>query len=103
MRTHHLLVCFGRGVFYLAVIAAFLFERAVVGLLGALGVVFPLGWFGEASTLTVVFFEYVGDGGEADVVLLDQFGHPHLLNIVKPCHHILNLNNKFPTSSLIFR
>lgn len=50
-----------------------------------------------------VAFEYVGDGGEANVVFLDEFGHLDLLDVVQSRHQIFYLDKVILTSSLILR
>ncbi len=62
-----------------------------------------IGGPGESFSISIVTFEYVGDGGEADVVFLDQFGHLHFLDIVQSRHQVFYLNKQSLTSSLILR
>lgn len=73
------------------------------GVLAFSTVVSRLGLFGNALTVTIVFFENVGDSGEADVVLLDQLRHLDVFYVEEPGHVIFDLYNKRVTSSLILR
>lgn len=64
-----------------------------VDFLRGLGGFLPVFWL-NAVAVAVVLLEDVGDGGEADVVLLDEAGHLDLLDVVEFCHIIFDLKLK---------
>lgn len=87
----------------LALIGVLLLVLRLIRIFSFGGTVLSQQGSGKSFPILVVAFEYVGDGGEADVVFLDELGHLDFLDVVQSRHQIFYLNKVSLTSSLILR